>query len=248
MATAAFRRCTQAGTDAGRRRNRGPGLIRTLTLLAAVALALRTPAARADHVYTDPAAWEAAVAGRAVRDVALPPTLLPRDGGTVRGAGITLTFPANHGDVFATRRGWGGDVHRLEEPLINLVVFDEPVYAFGAVVAVAADGDPDSSSILLRFNDTYRLTASQYVVEPPRFFGWVSDGYGVDRLEITSGSGRHFYFVADARFVSSSPGVPEPRTASLALIAVAGSLCLRKRRSRAFGRFPPRLPLPSDPA
>ena len=195
---------------------------------ALLTLLLASPA-RADRTYADPAAWEAAVAGREVRDVALPATPVPRGGGTVRGVVLTLVFPANHGDVFTLPGGWGGDVHESGEPLANVVEFDEPVSAIGAVFAVAPDGEPASSSILLRFNETYRLTDSEYAVEPPRSFSWVTDERGVDRLEITSGAGRHFYLAADARFVGGANGIPVPEAGSLMAVAAAGYLCLKTR-------------------
>lgn len=190
--------------------------------------------------YTDRGVFESAGLGHIVEDFqAIAPQVVPESGGTVDTPGFRLEFDRNHGRLgieqqFQERLVFA-DVHRpripqsARSPEYVRVVFDTPVYSFGADFESAFSGRGFS------FLDT-KIQFGTHIVEIPYsvrvnggFFGLrLSEETPATVVEFTTSDPSSTFLFDNVTYSE----VPEPSTLCSLSMLVAISMRAPRRQSR----------------
>lgn len=182
-------------------------MIRTLAA-SLLTLALAGEASATSTLYTDRAAWEAAVAGFSTETFdSIPDQAIPQYTG---GAIVTPSFDiVVSSDVHVTGilgGVWYGDVHTFVEgfPGSNEFDFHDPIDAFGVDIVRVEDSLP-----------LYFTIGGEHFIGAVGFFGIVSDtSFSSVRLELDCGCAPRFYRLDNVSFAPT----PEPSTATACML------------------------------
>lgn len=205
-------------------------------MVGACALLVTASVARAGTIYTNKAAWEAALAGQTINSLTLTPQDVPKAGATIADDEVTLVFEP---DVWARHiyaEGWYGDVSRSYLPTMDRATFAQPVQAFSAVVKVGYDTfDPTLDAISLGLDSSYKITRAEAGFSNARFWGWI--GQPVSELTIVSAGYNHFYELREIQYVTyptaGIPPVPVPAAIFAGLPLLLGIIAHRVRARAA---------------
>lgn len=207
-------------------------------MLGACALLVLAQAASAGTIYTNQAAWLAALSGQTINSLSLTPvTISPVTGGTVVDDEVTIVFPT--GDIFfhAIANGWQGDVHSptFGEPLQNTITFAHPITAFGGTVGIGGELSPTLDNIILTLDASTKLLKSDYFAGGTAFFGWIGTATSV--LTVSTDFGFEGYQINNVQYVTAQAGsivVPLPASvwAGLPLLGLC-ALVIHRRRTPA---------------